>query len=712
MNQILMKNSPLIIAMAALMACSTNAQKEDLSVSAANSNIVEVKVDQGFWGPKLETWRSVTINDVFDKFEGDYQLEWRLGDEYDRTQQRRDAFKNFDMVAEGKRGTGEHHGPPWYDGLVYETIRAAGDFLYHSPDPDLESRVDAYIDRIAAAQASDTTGFINTYTQLVEPDRKWGRNGGFLRWQHDVYNAGMLIEAGVHYYKGTGKTKLLEVAVKMTNHMYETMGPKPKLNIIPAHAGPEEALLDMYLLFKNHPGLKEKIGALVDEKEYYDLLEFWIEGRGQHVGLPKWDEWGGPRSDSWIRENKYEDPEKYGKHSRPSFGDYAQDSISVFDQKTIEGHAVRATLLSTGIAAMAVENNEDNYITTANNLWDNMVGKRMSVNGGVGTIAFDEKFGPDYYLPNDAYLETCAAVGAGFFSEKMSELERDGKYMDELERVLYNNILSGISLKGTRYTYENPLVSDHHHRWDWHDCPCCPPMFLKMVSALPDFIYSVEKDRIFVNLFVQSSSDIQLNDGEKVSLNHRTGYPWDGDISISVNTDKKDKFSILVRIPGWAQGIENPYGLYHSAFEGEYELSVNGETINAVPEKGYIALDRKWNKGDEISLKLPLEPRWVLPNSNIKELRGMAALASGPVIFGFEESDNKDLDDLEISLDKPLNISFEREELGGVNVITGEGLSKGESGVYKAVPYYAMGNSNPGEAYKIWMPIDEANSME
>lgn len=676
------------------------------AIKTNNSHVLNVKIEDGFWGPKIQTWRSKTINDVFDKFEGKYKLEWRLGEEYERTKKRRDAFENFDLVAQGKRDIGKHNGPPWYDGLVYETIRATGDFLKNYEDKALENRVDGYIKRIAAAQQSDSDGFLNTYTQLIESDHRWGRDGGFLRWQHDVYNAGMLIEAGVHYYKGTGKTQLLEVAVKMANLMNDLMGPAPKLNIIPAHAGPEEALVDLYTLFRDHPDVKSKIETAVNKQDYYDLVTFWIEGRGDHVGLPDWNAWGNGKSDQWIRDNKYDDP-KFGDHNRPTFGDYAQDSIPVLEQETIEGHAVRATLLATGVTALAMENDDKRYINTAERLWDNMVGKRMSINGGVGTIAFDEKFGPDYFLPNDAYLETCAAVGAGFFSEKMHELTKEGKYIDAFERVLYNNVLSGISLDGDRYTYENPLVSEHHHRWDWHDCPCCPPMFLKMVSALPDFIYSAAAKKIYVNLFVQSNADIQLEEAGEIAIKQTTEYPWNGMIKLEVNPEKPEKFVLAIRIPEWARGEENPYGLYESDFVGGYTVRVNDKTVKTAIVDGYISLQRKWKKGDTVTLDLPMQPRWVTANEKVQDLKGMAVLASGPVIYGFEENTNTDLESLKIDPNVVLDLSFDKDALGGVNIITGEAKQAGEISTFTAVPYFAMGNAQPGNAYKVWVPVED-----
>ncbi len=672
--------------------------------TSLKDGIQDVTVNDEFWAPKFNQWRTKTVNDVFDKFEGNYDPKGSsyLQRDFESLGATRDAFKNFDMVAEGLRGTRKHNGPPWYDGLIYETIRGASDFLARYPDESLEKRIDGYIDRIAAAQASEKDGYINTYTQLMEPDHRWGFNGGFLRWQHDVYNAGMLLEAAVHYYKATGKTKLLNVAVKFANYMYDHMGPSPKKNIVPSHSGPEEAAMKLYWLFKEEPDLKKKMDVPVNEQHYYDLVKFWLENRGHHVGLPQWASWGNDSSEHWIRQVKYDVPE-LGEHRRPTWGSYAQDSISIFEQKTIEGHAVRATLLATGIATAALENNDPRYISSVTALWENMVGNRMFISGGVGAIAHDEKFGSNYFLPNDAYLETCAGVGSGFFNQRMNELMVDGKYMDEFERVLYNNVLTGISIDGDNYTYQNPLVSEHHHRWEWHDCPCCPPMFLKLVSAVPDFIYLYKSDSLYVNLFVGNDATLHHNN-KTVHLKTTTKYPWDGSVTIEVSPEEETDLPVSVRIPSWALGKENPFDLYRSNVGSPVTLQVNGESINVSPVKGYVTISRKWKKGDKIEMNLPMNPRFVEANPQVKDLTGQVVIASGPLVYGLEGNLNSQLPKLKIDLNSPMQMNFNASLLGGVNVITGNGFNdKAQKIEFQAIPYFALGNTKPGDMYKVWV---------
>lgn len=651
----------------------------------------QVRIEDAFWSPKLETWRKVTANDVLDKFEGKYTP-------FPGWDDTRDAFRNFDRVAEGQRDIKQHDGPEWYDGLVYESIRGIADFLAGHPNKEMEKRIDGYIDRIYAAQQTEPTGYINTHTQLMENDHRWGDNGGLLRGQHDVYNAGMLIEAGVHYYQATGKTRLLEIATRFANYMADYMGPEPRKNVVPAHSGPEEAVMALYWLYKNEPELKDKLSIPVRESDYYDLVTFWIENRGHHCGYPLWGTWGYRKSEKWIKDACYHQTE-FGPHSRPCWGEYSQDSIPVLEQKTIEGHAVRATLMATGLAAAALENQSPQYIETAKRLWENMAGKRMFITGGVGAIHEDEKFGPDYFLPTDAYLETCAAVGAGFFSQRMNQLTCNARYMDEVERVLYNNVLTGVSLSGDKYTYQNPLNTDKPDRWEWHVCPCCPPMFLKIMSAMPSYIYAYQGDNIYVNLFIGSEVRIPIDKNNSVRLKQLTSYPWHGAVSIQVNPDKAGTFSIKVRIPGWAQGTENPYGLYQSNLKAPVKLKVNQKDILLRIVDGYAEISREWKKGDHIELELPMQPRLITASEAVKDLRGQVALASGPVIYCFEDADNPELPTLTLQPQTPLELSHDNDLLHGVNII------KCQSKIpAKAIPYYAVANRKESHSYKVWIP--------
>ncbi|MFI2743522.1 glycoside hydrolase family 127 protein [Zhouia sp. PK063] len=684
-----------------VVICLSNTNSPQLKISLPNtstSKIDSIEILDGFWKPKLTQWQLITLNDVFDKFEGKYTAAGIQNDI--------NAFRNFENVAAGKRNTGKHDGPPWYDGLVYETIRATGDFLRYHPDSVLEKRVNNYINLIAKAQANGKDDYLDTFTQLTNSKQRWGLHGGYLLWQHDVYNAGMLIDAGVHYYLGTGNAQLLNVACKLANYMYSIMGPYPKQNIVPAHAGPEDALVSLYQLFKTHPEAKNKLSISVKEDHYFELAKFWIDARGHHAGKPEWkDGLNGEKSVEWIKNEGYINIQKYGKHSRPSWGTYAQDSIPATAQKTIEGHSVRATLFATGITAATIVDQSPEYKKTIINLWKDMVGKKEFITGGAGAIAAYEGFGPAYYLPNNAYLETCASVGAGFFSQKMGILFHDGKYIDELEKVLYNGALTGVSLDGTHYTYQNPLEGKNH-KWTWHGCPCCPPMFLKMMAALPYYIYNMPNEKsVTVDLFVNSKAYFALKENTTVILEQHSNYPWNGDITIKVNPNKIANFKVNIRIPGWASGIENPFGLYTSTPQKAITLLVNGYSIPLQIKDGYTTLERNWKHGDIITLKLPLNPRVIRASNNVSELRNKVCLAAGPLIYGLEKNANPQLQNLQFAT-KNLNnlkLKYASSILNGVNIISGKAILKDKTVSFKAIPYYTLGNILPDDEYKVWI---------
>ena len=627
----------------------------------------QVKIEDPFWTPLMERTNHVTIPDVMDKFEGrgigksdkDQGNDWSP----DKSRGAQDGggshntLHNFELVAEGHVADGGHFGFPWFDGLIYETITGVSDFLLQYPDAQVEKRLDGYIDRIAAAQAADPNGYINTYTTLKENDHRWGENGGNLRWQHDVYNSGCLVEAGVHYYKATGKTKLLEVATRLANYMYEYMV-EQKHNVVPGHALPEYALLELYRLYEEEPKLAGRLSVPVHPEHYRRLAEYWIEMRGHTEG-------------------------------RRALEAYAQDAESVFEAKTIEGHAVRATLLATGIASAALTNGENRYKETARRLWENMVGRRMFVTGGVGAIHEDEKFGPDYYLPTDAYLETCAAIGAGMFSWQMSKLTGDGRYMDVLERILYNSIPTAVSQKGDTYTYQNPLNADGMNRWPWHDCPCCPPMLLKMMGLLPSMIYSWNEGNLYVNLLIGSEANLTVPKIGKVSVSQEVDWRK-GEVKVHVKGKKAKKLRIHVRIPHWAQGEELPLGLYKNDIRPL-------ETGNL--EKGYRIYEGK--ETTEITMRFDVSPRIVKADPHVEQLRGKACLASGPYVYCLEKLDNESNWNRTNLANRDFYLDTKNPIMADVPTI------RSRDGELAAIPYCMIANRCKDTSYRVWISNQE-----
>ncbi len=677
-----MRTMAFSLTCSVLMAAAVAADDSSARRQLHPVPIQRVTIDDAFWTPKRDTWQRVTINDAFTKFEND----------------RGGAINNFDRVRDGL--TGKHAGPPWYDGLIYEMIRGSSDFLAAHPDPQLEQRLDGYIARIAAAAAKSPHGYVNTYTQLDEPGHEWGMHGGFLLWQHEVYNAGALVEAAVHHYRATGKTTLLNVAVKYANYMTEIMGPPPRQNIVPAHPLPEEALVRLYALFRQEPQLKRKVTSPVDEKAYLQLAEFWIEHRGVNAGVPDWTAWGQKKSEEWVRAEKYGD-------RRPSWGAYASDDGPVLNQSTIKGHAVRASLLWTGVAAAAAENQRDDYRDTVERIWTNLTERRMHITGGTGAFAKDEAFGSDYQLPNDAYLETCAAVGAGFFHRNMGLLEGHAKYFDELERVLYNGALSGVSLKGDTYFYENPLTAGKDRkRWEWHTCPCCPPMFLKMMGAMPGYIYATDDSGLYVNLFVGSRATAIVG-GRNVAVAQSTRYPWDAAIEIRLEPDTSADFPLYVRVPAWSRSVE---------------IKVNGKAVSDwIKVRGYAMIRRSWRKDDTVGVTFPMPVERVHSHPLVENNAGRVALMRGPVVYALESVDQAGpVRFLSIPQEAQLSTNFRTDLLGGVALIKGvartqnsawsdllyvpfDRLPAPQTTPFTAIPYYANANRGPVDML-VWVP--------
>jgi len=576
----------------------------------------QVRVEDAFWSPKLAQWRTNTVFDVFEKFES-----------------RSHAFANFDLVAKGARDG--HRGAHFFDGLVYESLRGACDYYAREPSDDLAKLIAQTVDRIVAAQRAD--GYLHTWVQLGHADNQWGDNGGCALIQHELYDAGALVEAGVHHYRATGRTKLLAAAMRFANLLCDTIGPRPKRNLIPTHSIAEEALVKLSRLLKDEPGLAAKAGVPGRPDDYLALVKFWFDNHGNHCGKPDWAgrgsyPGGGPKAIDDVFEMT---KTKHGPEWRPCWGDYQMDAKPLGEYRSIEGHAVRAALLVFGLAAYARETGDAETLALARRFWNSMVGRKMYITGGVGAKADLERFGDDFELPPDAYLETCAAVASAFTSGCLAEIEADGKYMDEFERVLYNALLTAVGTNGCTYTYQNPLNTAMGSRWDWHGCPCCPPMFLKLTGALPGYVYATDAHGIYVNLFLGSRTEI-VRDGVCVAVAQRTRYPDDGRVAISVEPAKPVRFRLAVRVPGWARGVESVGGLYVAEGTRRWSLALNGKVLEATLEKGYAVVERTWGKGDELTLEVDVSPRIVRADPRVKAVKGLHAVACGPVVMAEE----------------------------------------------------------------------------
>ncbi|MGC4044392.1 MAG: glycoside hydrolase family 127 protein [Armatimonas sp.] len=408
----------------------------------------------------------------------------------------------------------------------------------------------------------------------------------------------------------------------------------------------------------------------VTPERYLTLAEFFIDARGHLEG-------------------------RSGKD--PSFYEYGQDHAPLDKQTTLEGHAVRATLFATGIVSAAQVNHRADYLAAATRFWDSLTKHKLYISGAAGAIEDDEKLGPDYFLPNDGYMETCAAVGVGFFGRNLNLLFGQAGYIDELERALYNAALGGTSLSGDRYYYQNPLIGEGNQRWEWHGCPCCPPMFLKLMGALPGYIYAQDAQAVYVNLFIGSQAQLNVQ-GTSIALQQSTQYPWEDKVTFTLTHEKPVAFDLLLRLPAWAQP-EPANALYrtiNAPDTPQASITVNGESVPLELERGYIRLSRIWNPGDMVELTLEMPVRQVVAHPAVEAAQGQVALMRGPILYCVEEVDNpQGLDHLEIAPSATFTPVYRPDLLGGVVTLEGEGIT--------AVPFYASSNREPG-ALRVWLP--------
>jgi len=614
-------------------------------------NFSNVTIEDSFWKPKIEKVATATLQACI------YQTEVKTP-----------RIRNFEKVA---RKQGEKHEGIYYDDSdVYKALEAMAYSLKTMPNKELESKADEWIDKIAAAQLPD--GYLNTYYTLTDLSKRWTDME-----KHEDYCAGHLIEAAVAYYNTTGKHKLLDVAVKLANHIDSTFRMQNR-HWVSGHQEIELALVKLYRVTKND--------------RYLKLADWYLDQRGRGFGKGViWDEWKDPL--------------------------YCQDKVPVKDQKEITGHAVRAMYLYTGAADVSANTNDPGYMNAMKAVWEDVVYRNMYVTGGIGSSGDNEGFSQDYDLPNEnAYCETCASVGMVFWNQRMNWLTGDSKYIDILERSLYNGALDGLSLTGDRFFYGNPLASTgKNFRKEWFGTACCPSNIARLVASVGDYIYGKSEDALWVNLFIGSSTKVQFGKTD-VPVKIQTGYPWDGSVKISFAPAKKVKFALHVRIPGWATGTPVPGDLY--VFKGDYkkgvEITVNGKKAEYKIENGYAVVEREWKKDDMVEMSLPMDVRRIAARPELKQDLNRVALQAGPIVYCFEGNDN-DKNALNIIL--PDNTEFEVKDFSVLNEkvkaiqcvapvvsISTDKLSLSTSRKkITAIPYYTWCNRGQNEM-QVWIP--------
>ncbi len=626
-----------------------------------------VHVTDAFWAPRIETNRKVTIPFAFHKDEETGRVD------------------NFIRAAQALRGeTFSNHNPPGYpfdDTDVYKVIEGASYTLSVHPDPQLEAYVDGLIAKIAAAQEPD--GYLYT-ARTIDPmnPHKWS---GTRRWEleavnsHELYDLGHLYEAAAAHYQATGKRTLLDIALRTADLLDRTFGPGKQV-IWPGHQITEMGLSKLY--------------RVTGDDRYIGLAKFMLDMRG-----PDGREGSGRT--------------------------YNQSYVKVVDQTEAVGHAVRATYMYSGMADVAALTGDVSYVNAIDRIWDNVAGKKLYITGGIGALHKGEAFGANYELPNlTAYNETCAAVGNDYWNHRLFLLHADAKFIDVMERTLYNGLISGVSLDGKSFFYPNPLESDgKQERSPWFGVACCPGNITRFLASVPGYVYAQRGDAVWVNLYMASNAEIKLDNGRTVKIEQQTRYPWEGTVKMVVNPDQSAPLTIHVRIPGWARDLPVPGDLYSFAGQstGQVSLKVNGKAVPIAVEKGYVTLDREWKSGDVIELSLPMPVRRVVANEQVAADRGRVALERGPIVYAAEWTDNANgrVRNLMLPDKEPLTAEFKPGLLNGVTVVKGKALalaydSQGKitksKQEFTAIPYYAWANRGRGEMI-VWIPNTEASAQ-
>jgi uncharacterized protein len=557
---------------------------------------------------------------------------------------------------------------PFDDSDVYKNIEAACYSMQIYPDPALDAYLDSLIGFIAAAQEAD--GYLYT-NRTIDPDNTH-EMAGKQRWEkeeessHELYNAGHLYEAAVAHYQATGKRSLLEVAIKNANLIDSLFG-WGKIEKAPGH---QEIEIGLVKLFR-----------ITGERKYLDLAKFFLDVRG------------------------------------PNGDEYNQMHKKVFEQKTAVGHAVRAQYMYAAMADIAALTGEKAYLNAIDTLWSDVVTGKTYITGGIGSVGSHEGFGDPYDLPNmEAYCETCAAIANALWNYRMFLLHGESKYFDVFEKVLYNGLLSGVSLSGDQFFYPNPLASNgQYSRKPWFGCACCPVNITRFLPSIPGYIYAVDGDRLFLNLFIGNEASINIK-GHDIKLLQSTNYPWDGEIRLEIITDKPLAFNMLVRIPGWARNEAFPKDLYFfdDIDTGQTAIILNGEKINIVQKNGYASIDRKWVNGDKLAISFPMMPMKVRANKLVKADSGQVAFQRGPIIYCAESIDQKFPDVKNLTSDENAVVLYNYQPglLNGVgtleeNIKTSSGQTTGSATPvvrnFLVIPYYAWANRGQGEM-TVWFP--------
>ncbi len=657
-----MKN--YFLSAAVFLTLPVLAQQKDYAIKEVN--FTQVKLSDNFWLPRIETNRTVTIPASFERCESTGRV------------------KNFVMAAQKQGKFCTRY--PFDDTDIYKTIEGASFSLAVHPDKKLEAYVDSLITIIKAAQEPD--GYLYT-ARTIDPLHV-GSWVGKERWEkerelsHELYNAGHLYEAAAAHFLATKKRNLLDIALKNADLVCSVFGPGKK-TVAPGHEIVEMGLVKLY--------------RITNKAEYLNTAAFFVKSRGLYKGYD-------PKSkDSWKN------------------GSYWQDDKPVVLQEEAEGHAVRAGYLYSAVADIAALTGDDSLTRAIDRIFENVVTKKIYVQGGVGAIGDGERYGDNYELPNNtAYNETCASIAEVYWYYRMFLLHGDAKYIDVLEKTLYNGLISGIGLDGKSFFYTNAMEirNSFTHpdmeatRSGWFECSCCPTNLTRLIPSVPGYMYAQKGNDLFVNLFINSTVDLTVNN-KPLQIVQQNNYPWDGNLKFTINSAKANAFNLMVRIPGWAGNAAIPSNLYkfENRTDAKPEIKVNGVVTEYTMQNGYAVINRPWKKNDVVEVNLPMEVRRVAASENVKNDIGKVALQRGPIMYCAEWVDNNSKTSNLIIPDNTVFTSeFNPGILNGVMtlkaevpavIITNNEIISTQKQSFTAIPYYSWANRGKGEM-TVWFP--------
>ena len=629
-------------------------------------DFTQVKLHEGFWKSRVKTATEVTIPYAFKKCEETGRV------------------NNF--IYAGGIKEGHFEGEQGFDDSdLFKVLEGAAYSLMLEDNPEFRAYVDKLVYYIGEAQEDD--GYLYTAWSLKANDHmelrccSYDERGRYIgsKFSHELYNMGHMYEAAVAHYQATGEKDFLNIATKNADLTYKLCVEEGEL-YYPGHQEIELGLVKLYRVTGN--------------EKYLELAKLFLDRRGKNLR-----EFGNEK-----------------KLQSLDFGAYSQDHKPVIEQDEAVGHSVRAVYMYAAMADIAAITGDQAYLAAIDKIWEDIVSKKMYITGGLGSGHGIEGFDVAYSLPNDAYAETCAAIANVYWNHRMFLLHGDSKYIDVLERSLYNGLMAGLSLEGDKFFYPNPLVfdgvSDFNQgavcRSDWFDCSCCPSNLSRFVPSVAGYTYAVDETDVYLNLFMNNITEIEVDNG-KLVLEQTTDYPWSGKVQLQILGDEPVQANLKIRIPGWARNEAVPSDLYSFTKNTSQNTSiaVNGAAVDFQMNKGYAVLSRTWSKNDKVEINFPMDIKSVVSHEKVMANKGKVAIQRGPLVYCAEGVDNQShAVDLMVDEKAPFDATFQSDLLNGVTVISGKGRFPSSSAkselTVQLIPYYAWSHRDIGPM-AVWL---------